>query len=324
MAVEIETSLTEILARCHELSMRQRIPDDETDTAIGYFPVYFPEEIVHAAGLRPHALYGGGNRIEVRYADARIGSFVCSICRTTTELGFNGSLNGLGGFFAQPICDAAKHMAGIWGRNFPEQDPQILALPQNVNSPAATRYIYDEYQRLRGVLAEKTGHAIEDEDIRASVRVYNENRRLQRELYRIKRDDPARLSTVETYMLVRAGTRMRREKHNALLRDALRLLAERPIRPSDKPRVVFVGGFCEQPPLEMLETIEDVCFIVDDDLLIGQRWITEDTPEDGDPVWALAESYIQRSAASPVQYDARKPKEDMLMAMLREAHAEAA
>lgn len=324
MAVDIESSLTDVLARCHELSMRQEIAESEANTAIGYFPVYFPEEIVHAAGLRPHALLGGGNRIEVRYADARIGSFVCSICRSTTELGLNGSLKGLGGFFAQPICDAAKHMAGVWGRNFPQQDPQILALPQNVNSPAAIRYVYDEYQRLRGILAQKVGHDISDEAIRASLVVYNENRRLQRALYAIKREDPARLSTVEAYLLVRAGTRVRREQHNELLSAALRLLPERHVRPMDKPRVVFLGGFCEQPPLEMIETIEDVCSIVDDDLLIGQRWITEDVPVDGDPIWALAESYVQRSAASPVQYDARKPKEEMLMEMLRGARAEAA
>ena len=322
--LDIEAALTDILARCHELSLRQRIASDEAHEAIGYFPVYFPEEIVHAAGLLPYALLGGGNRIEVRYADARIGSFVCSICRSTTELGLNHSLDQMAGFFAQPICDAAKHMAGIWGRNFPQQDPQILALPQNVNSPAATRYVYDEYQRLRAILAEKVGRAITDDEIRASLGVYNENRRLQRALYAIKRDDPSRLSSVEAYLLVRAGTRIRRERHNALLREALDLLARRRVRPMDKPRVVFVGGFCEQPPLEMIETIEDVCFIVDDDLLIGQRWITEDVPEVGDPVWALAESYIQRSASSPVQYDARKPKEETLMTMLREARAEAA
>ena len=324
MAIDTESSLTEVIARCHELSFSQTVAASDQRRAIGYFPVYFPEEIVHAAGLLPYALLGGGNRIEVRYADARIGSFVCSICRSTTELGLNGSLSGLGGFFAQPICDAAKHMAGIWGRNFPEQDPQILALPQNVNSPAATRYVYDEYQRLRGVLAEKAGHEITDDAIRASLTVYNENRRLQRALYAMKRDDSSRLAAVEAYLLVRAGTRIRREAHNELLREALRLLPLRRVRPMDKPRVVFVGGFCEQPPLEMIETIEDVCFIVDDDLLIGQRWITADTPEDGDPVWALAESYVQRSAASPVQYDARKPKEETLMTMLREARAEAA
>lgn len=324
MAIEIEGSLTEILARCHALALRNSLSPDEEDAAVGYFPVYFPEEIVHAAGLRPHALYGGGNRIEVRYADARIGSFVCSICRTTTELGFNGSLKGMRGFFAQPICDAAKHMAGIWGRNFPEQDPQLLALPQNINSPAATQYIYDEYQRLRAVLAGKIGRQIPDQAIRESIRVYNENRRLQRALYALKCDDPARLSTVETYLLVRAGTRLRREEHNELLHAALRFLAERRVRPMDKPRVVFLGGFCEQPPLEMLETIEDVCFIVDDDLLIGQRWLKQDVPEDGDPIWALAESYIERSAASPVQYDARQPKEEVLLRMLRETRAEAA
>ncbi len=35
-------------------------------------------------------------------------------------------------------------------------------------------------------------------------------------------------------------------------------------------------------------------------------------------------SYVNRSASSPVQYDARKPKEDALLTMLREARAEAA
>jgi len=279
---------------------------------------------VNCDPVRPRALLGGGNRLEVRLADARIGSFVCSICRTTTELGLAGSLKGMRGFFAQPICDAAKHMAGIWGRNFPEQDPQLLALPQNVNSSAAARYVYDEYQRLRGVLAQKVGHEIPDEAIHASLQVYNENRQLQRTLYAIKRDDPARLSTVEAYLLIRAGTRMRREEHNALLREALRLLVQRHVRPMDKPRVVFLGGFCEQPPLEMIETIEDVCFIVDDDLLVGQRWLTDDVPEDGDPLWALAESYIERSSTSPVQYDARKPKEEMLLRKLHEVRAEAA
>lgn len=319
------TTLMDVLERCFELAMRGEVADDEQPGVIGYFPVYFPEEIVHAAGLRPHALLGGGNKLEVRLADARIGSFVCSICRSTTEQGLNGSLRGMRGFFTQPICDAAKHMAGIWGRNFPAQLSQILALPQNVNSPAAVRYVYDEYERLRGVLACQVGHAILDAAIRASLHIYNENRRLQRELYRIRRDDPARLSAVESYLLIRAGTRVRREEHNQILRDALRLLAERRVRPRDKPRVIFLGGFCEQPPLEMIEAIEDACFIVDDDLLIGQRWITEDiVADDGDPVWALAESYVEHSASSPVQYDARKPKEEMLMRLIRDARAEAA
>lgn len=317
-----ETMLLSILERCHELAHTD-MPED-LPGVIGYFPVYFPEEIVHASGLRPHALLGGGNTTEVRLADARIGSFVCSICRSTTEQGLNGTLRPMKGFFAQPICDAAKHMAGIWGRNFPQQPSQLLALPQNANSAAAARYVYDEYQRLRSVIEGWTGRRITDEAIQASIHIYNEHRRLQRELYRIKCNEPARLPAVEAYLLIRAGTRLRKEEHNALLREALNLLLERPVRPHDKPRVIFLGGFCEQPPLEMIEAIEDACFVVADDLLLGQRWITSDVPEVGDPVWALAESYIERSASSPVQYDARKPKEQMVMRMLQDARAEAA
>ena len=47
-------------------------------------------------------------------------------------------------------------------------------------------------------------------------------------------------------------------------------------------------------------------------------------PETGDPIWALAESYVERSDASPVQHDARKTKEDYLMAMLKKSKGDAA
>jgi len=152
--------------------------------------VYFPEEIAHAAGLLPINVLGGGNRLELKHADAHMGSFVCSICRSTAELGLNGSLQGLTGFITHPICDASKHLAGIWARNFPEQLAQILYLPQNVNTPGAVRYIASEYQRLRGELEKRTGRSIDDEALRASIRFYNQNRRLLRELYALRRDEP--------------------------------------------------------------------------------------------------------------------------------------
>ncbi len=61
-----------------------------------------------------------------------------------------------------------------------------------------------------------------------------------------------------------------------------------------------------------------------DDLLIGLRWITEDVPTLGDPLTNLADAYLNRSSYSPVQHDARKPKEVMLLKRIRESGAEAA
>ena len=320
--------LDDILDHCNNLRQSpvpggDELPEGFTGT-IGHFPVYFPEEIAHSAGLLPVGILGGGNKLELKHADAHMGSFVCSICRSTTEMGLNGALGTLSGFVTHPICDAAKHLGGIWARNFPEQLAQILYLPQNVNTPGAVRYIAAEYQRLRAEMEKKSGQPTDDERLRASIRAYNRNRALLRELYAIRRDEPWKLGCTESYLLLRARTRIACEEHNALLERALPAIRGRRRQAQDKPRVVFVGGFCEQPPLEMLEAIDDNCYVVDDDLLIGLRWLTADVPESGDPVWALAESFVERSAASPVQHDERKTKEGYLMEMIRASKADAA
>src|SRR5512138_1493260 len=273
-AYDFENELQLVLERCHAALRLAPVPDAESlpegfTGTLGHFPVYFPEEIAHAAGLLPVNVLGGGNRLEMKHADARMGSFVCSICRSTTELGLNGTLAGMTGFVTHPICDAAKHLAGIWARNLPDQLSQILYLPQNVNTPGAIRYIAAEYQRLRGDLERKTGRSVTDEALRRSIRIYNENRRLLRELYAVRRDEPWKVSCTESYLLTRARTRIPCEEHSALLGRALDAIRRRSRPAQDKPRVVFVGGFCEQPPLEMLEAIDESCYIVDDDLLIG-------------------------------------------------------
>jgi benzoyl-CoA reductase subunit C len=64
--------------------------------------------------------------------------------------------------------------------------------------------------------------------------------------------------------------------------------------------------------------------VVDDDLLIGLRWLLSDVTANGDPLRDLAEAYLERSSYSPVQHDLRKPKEAMLLRRIREADAEAA
>ena len=65
--------------------------------------------------------------------------------------------------------------------------------------------------------------------------------------------------------------------------------------------------------------------MVDDDLLIGLRWILDDVPVDAsDPLLALAQAYLDHSSYSPVQHDLRKPKEKMLLRRIRESRADAA
>ena len=88
--------------------------------------------------------------------------------------------------------------------------------------------------------------------------------------------------------------------------------------------MVFEGGFCEQPPLDLIRALARSCYVVDDDLLIGMRWILDDVPLEGDPLMNLAEAYLEKSSYSPVQHDLRKPKEKMLLERIRSSRADAA
>jgi benzoyl-CoA reductase subunit C len=317
--------LDELLVACRELLEDTDFPTvkrwrEAGGKVVGHFQVYFPEEIVHAAGLLPFKMRGAP--VEPLQADSRFGSYLCSILKTSLELALSGRVE-LDMFVTHPICDAARNLAGVFGRNF-DYKCQILYLPQNADSPHAPEYLRGEYARLMRDVEAIAGRKVSDDDLRASIAVFNENRALLRQLYGIKRDTPWLVSADEAYTLVAIGGVLPREEHNALLKAALPMIEARDAKKLDRIRVVFEGGFCEQPPLDLIRAIGRSCYVVDDDLLIGLRWILDDVPADGDPLLALARAYVDASAYSPVQHDARKPKEKMLMRRLRDADANAA
>jgi benzoyl-CoA reductase subunit C len=311
-------------------SARELLEDDSFPTVkrwregggkvVGHFQVYFPEEIAHAAGALPFRMRGAP--VEPLQSDSRFGSYLCSILKTSLEVALTGRVE-LDLFVTHPICDAARNLAGIFGRNF-DYPCQILYLPQNANSAHAPTYLRGEYDRLKRTVEEATGAMVTDEGLRGSIAVYNRNRALLRELYAMKRDTPWLVSADEAYVLMALGGMMRREDHNVVLETALDLLRGREVPRPDRIRVVYEGGFCEQPPLDLIRAVARSCYVVDDDLLIGMRWILGDVPEGGDPLLNLATAYLEDSSYSPVQHDNRKPKEKMLLKRIRESGADAA
>jgi benzoyl-CoA reductase subunit C len=326
LEIDLDQPLPELIAACRELVEDIEFPTvrrwrERGGLVLGHFQVYFPEELAHAAGMLPVKVRGA--QVERREADSRFGSYICSILRTSLELAMSGRLE-VDMFVTHPICDAARNLAGIWERNL-TAPAQILYLPQNPNSAFAIDYLTEEYRRVLGDIEGIVGVTVTDDALRASIAVYNENRRLLRELYAIKRETPWLLPIDEAYVLVAIGALIPREEHNVLLHAVLPRLRERDGRPQDRMRVVFEGGFCEQPPLDLLHAIAQFVYVVDDDLLIGLRWITSDVGGDvGDPARSLASAYLEQSSYSPVQHDLRKPKEAMLLERIRGAGAQAA
>jgi benzoyl-CoA reductase subunit C len=317
-------SLEEILIFCRELVEDPTYPSvrrwrESGGKVVGHFQVYFPEEIAHAAGLLPVKICGA--QVEGMEAESHFGSYLCSIIKTSLELALTRKVE-LDMFVTHPICDAARNLAAIWGRNFPYKC-QILYLPQNPNSRHSIAYLRDEYERLKGDVEAIAGYQITDEALRCSLAVYNESRGLLHELSAIKRETPWLLAVDEAFVLIAPAGFLPREEYNDFLRAVLPMIKARPAKKQDKMRVVFEGGFCELPPVDLLQTIAQSCYVVDDDLLIGLRYLLAEVPLQGDPLYHLAEAYIEKSSYSPVQHDLRKPKEKMLLDRVRHSNAEA-
>ncbi|MBT7668483.1 MAG: hypothetical protein HN623_02800, partial [Bdellovibrionales bacterium] len=247
------------------------------------------------------------------------GSYLCSILKTSLEISLDKRVS-LDLFISHPICDAARNLAAIWGRNF-DYPCQILYLPQNPNSAHSATYLRGEYDRMKRVVEEVAGRKITTEQLNNSIEIFNTNRKLMRELYEIKRSTPWLISAEDAYSLVSLAGLIPRQEHNQLLEAVLPLIRARNNKPEDRIRVVFEGGFCEQPPIDLIRILGRSCYLVDDDLLIGLRYIIEDIPTSDDPLYSLAESYIERSSYSPVQHDNLKLKEAMLLERVKNANA---
>ncbi len=317
-------ALSEILYECRELVEDPTFPTvkrwrERGGKVAGHFQVYFPEELAHAAGMLPVKLRGAP--VEPTRADCHFGSYLCSIIKTSLEVTLNGDLE-LDLFVSHPICDAARNLAAIWGRNF-DYPCQILYLPQNPNSAHSSIYLADEYGRMKRLIEDICGHQVNDDTLRSSIAVFNENRRLIRRLYQIKRKTPWLVTADEAFTLLAVGGLIPREEHNDLLNAVLPLLEERDVKAQDRIRVIFEGGFCELPPLDLIRVLGRTCYLVDDDFLVGLRYLVADVSLEGEPLAAMAHAYLEASSYSPVQHDLRKPKEEMMLEKFRGAGAEA-
>ncbi len=259
---------------------------------VGCFPVYTPQEIAHAMGMLPVSLHGGGENLEISHADAALGSFLCSISKSTLELGLTGGLEAFRAVVFPYICDVSRNLEGIFPRLVPGRETFMLHLPQNFRTPAATRFLVHEYRRLAATLERAGGQPLVPERLRASIGLFDRQRAAFARLTDAQRTPTPSVSLTESYLLRRLGGLLPREVHTPMLERLLGEISGRRRPSRDAIRVLLIGPFCEQPTLEMLDLIDQVgCEVVDDDLLQAHRWYPS-VPPDPDPVHGLARAYV--------------------------------
>ena len=292
--------------------------------AIGYMPIYVPRELVHAAGMLSVGILGGGDQLEVIQGDAYYQSYICRIPRSTIELALTGRLDCLDGMLFPSICDVIRNLSGMWQILFKDKYVRYFDVPQNyVDAIGGTYYIH-ELGVLRDDLGKLRGAPITDDELNASIRVYNENRRAVQDLYAYRARKPWQAPTSEVYLVLRAGMVLPPEEHTQLVRDYLAATDAVPRPKRDNARVVLNGSFCEQPPLGLIKSIEMAgCYIVDDDFMLVTRWLLDDVPPTGNPLEELSKAFLHRSATTAAKYDTnREDKGVFLLKQIKTSAAE--
>ena len=321
----------EVLEQCRELvaqpigvvsdRWKAQHPDGRV---VASYPVWAPVEIIHAAGMLPLALLGGGTSVELTHADARFQSFVCSIAKSSLELGFQGLCKGVDGFVFSNICDVARNLSSIYQRNFGDVLVEYLHLPQNSTSPAVAAYMAAEIKRLAARFEEAWGLPVTPTALAKSIETFNTLRAGIRALYALRIAEPQKLSTVELYTALRALTMAPPEDGIAWVQALLNDIPLRAARQRDRLRVVIEGAFCEQPPLGLLEVLEEAgCYVVEDDLLLGWRWFTTDVAGEGDPFERLGTAYVNQAVPSSTRHESRQHRSAGLIEKVRRAKADA-
>ncbi|GBD87968.1 benzoyl-CoA reductase subunit C [bacterium BMS3Abin03] len=325
------STLQEIINKCKNLAFdlnfekaKEWKAEENDRVLIGYMPIYFPREIVHAVNGLAVGILGVGDRKQVIKGDAYYQSYICRIPRGIIELALDGHLEGFDGFVFPSICDVIRNLSGMFQILKKGKFVDYLDYPQNFQLEVGGEFYKNELQQVLNEIKKINKVEIIPEKLNHSIKLYNNNRNLIEKIYDVRQKFPWRLTAEELYYIVRAGLVMPVEEHNKILEDVYGYIQEEIGEPMDKIKVIISGAFCEQPPVSLIKTIEMAgCYVVDDDMILGSRWIEGNVNDDtDDPLNALVEAYLTKSTFSSSVYDINNPKEDRLIELVEKRKAD--
>jgi benzoyl-CoA reductase/2-hydroxyglutaryl-CoA dehydratase subunit BcrC/BadD/HgdB len=260
--------------------------------AVGLFPMNFPAEIAHAAGVLPVVIQE--NREPDVHGRHLLAEFYCGYTRNLADQAAKGNLEIYDGFLLADHCIQLLGAVDVVRAELPERPLYFGQLEPSLDKaadavPAKIHAFIAEVEALAGV-------SITDAALAESIALHNENRRLLRALFAARRSGGSSLSSTDLQVLVKSSMVMDKAEHT----ESLRAIEAQPAEAGDRIRVHLSGHFCHAPKPELLQAIEDCgAVVVDDDLYHGNRYLTTDVAEGIDPVIALGNWYLQRDADLP-------------------------
>lgn len=171
---------------------------------VGFLCSYTPLEIIDAAGAAAVGLCGTSNE-PIADAEKVLPKNLCPLIKSTYGFAYSDKCPYT--YFSDFIvgettCDGKKKMFELLNDI---KETYVLQLPQGQGRPYASEMWYQEVKLFKEYVEKKLGVEITDEKLREAVRVRNELRRTQLELYALQGMLPPAMKATEVMSTLAQG-----------------------------------------------------------------------------------------------------------------------
>lgn len=263
----------------------------EGKKVVGYLSMHVPLEIVEAFGLVPFRIIGD-IREPVTEADRGLPAAFCPYMRSVLDLSLKGKFSFLDGFAMAHPCDAQEKTVRVISSLVQFPFTHFIDVPSTAHG-YAVEYFRTQLENFCVQLGQFVGQPLSLEKLGETIRSYNEQRALVRELYELNRADPPALSGRETLEVILAVQSLPVAQSLSLLREVIAEVGGRSDaqRPPKRRRAMVWGSIIDDAAyLDVIEA--GGANVVVDDLDEGTRPYQSDVDASGDLLSALAARYL--------------------------------
>ncbi len=260
---------------------------------VAYTCAYVPLEILASADVAYYRIMHAGNQDEIMAGESLTQSIFCDLTKSVlggfiTEAPINAALDHVYAFFT---CDCMRK--AIEAVNSDYVPATVYNMPRLLKDVSQEEYYASEIRAFKKDLEKLTGESIPDERISKNIGLYNEAKKLLREISSYRIGNRPLLSGSQYKEIAKSYFYLPVETLIHELRKILEQLENAPDNSGKSgTRIMISGGIMADGDNKLVDILEDLgANIVAEDNCAGLRPFTRDIPNTGDWVMDIVKGY---------------------------------
>ncbi|HOP85915.1 MAG TPA: 2-hydroxyacyl-CoA dehydratase family protein [Syntrophorhabdaceae bacterium] len=259
---------------------------------IGYISALSPVEILTASGVVPFRLKGNVEEA-ITKGDAYMETIVCPFVRNVFDSAIKGKFHFIDGMVLPHQCDSLDRTSDIWRDYLNLSYFHFLNVPHVTDEPSI-EFMKEILRLFISTIEDFTGNKITVDSLKKAISLHNENRRLMRSLYDLRKSNPPLITGSEMMKVLVAAMGLPVYESIELIKEIIEdVKGRKPLTDGQRKRIMLIGDQIDS--VIITDTIEKAgAYLVMDDISIGSKMYWQDVDEDKEPILALAERYLRK------------------------------